>query len=57
MFGISAIAGAPIAALTPAAPEQDSASSTTGITVLSSGDGTAHENMPPFFTGNWIIKT
>lgn len=57
MFGLSPIAGAAFAALTEPAPQQESAVAVTGITILSSGDGTPHENMPPFFVGNWIIKT
>lgn len=57
MFGLTPIAGAAFAALTELDPQQESAVAFTGITIQSSGDGQPHENMPPFFVSNWIIKT
>lgn len=45
------------AALDPNAPGYNTLSSVTGVTVASSGSGTAHDNMQPFAAVNFIIKT
>lgn len=57
MLGLTPISGAAISALVEPTPVQETDLAVTNIEILDSGLGEPHENMPPYFVGNWIIKT